>query len=174
MFATWRPVDRYQPHAHMVGNRLLSAKVNYEFHFHWCARGEYIHTYARTSGYRMHVFTLNVRMRLQVKWACRVLGRYSVGQEWRGWLRVCSQVMVGGTLYTFEVGTRNPTSPPVGSPFPVFSRIWFTKSEVWPATGGCTVWTKEKVLMKLMKHKWYDKTAKMLPQWSCVCFQTRN
>lgn len=65
----------------------------------------------------MHVYTLNVRVRLQVKWTCRVLGRYSVGQEWRGWLHVCSEV------YTFDVGTRNPTSPPVGSPFPVFSRI---------------------------------------------------
>lgn len=39
----------------------------------------------------MHVFTLNVRMCLQVKWTCRVSGRYSVGQEWRGWLHVCSR-----------------------------------------------------------------------------------
>lgn len=73
-FYTWRPVDgdQYQPHAQMVGNRLLSAKVNYLVHFHWCAGGEHIHTYAQTGGYRMHVFTKIERVRLQVKWACRV------------------------------------------------------------------------------------------------------
>lgn len=92
---TWWPVDgdQYQPHAHMVGNRLLSAKVNYLVHLHWCAGGEYIHTYAQTVGCRMHIFTIIERVRFKVKWACRVSGRYSVGQGWRAdgfQARVCA------------------------------------------------------------------------------------
>lgn len=41
-------------------------------------------------------------------------------------------------VYILEVGTRRPTSPPVGSPRPVLSKILLTKSEVCPATGDAT------------------------------------
>lgn len=44
----------------------------------------------------------------------------------------------GEFVYILEVGTRRPTSPPVGSPRPVFSKILLTKSEVCPATGDGT------------------------------------
>lgn len=56
--------------------------------------------------------------------------------------------LLGGRRFFFqilEVGTRRPTSPPVGSPRPVLSKILLTKSEVCPATGGATA-EKEKLL----------------------------
>lgn len=121
---TWWPVDgdQYQPHAHMVGNRLLSAKVNYLVHLHWCAGGEYIHTYAQTVGCRMHIFTIIERVRFKVKWACVTVWDKD-GARMASRLVCVLPGACPGWSYTFEVGTRNPTSPPVGSPLPVFSRI---------------------------------------------------
>lgn len=53
---------------------------------------------------------------------------------------ICSPLFswTEGFVYILEVGTRRPTSPPVGSPRPVFSKILLTKSEVCPATGDGT------------------------------------
>lgn len=118
----------FTSHMHTwLGNRLLSAEISVGV---WKVN-IYIRMH-RLTGVRMHVSIIKRFEHLQLTWACRVLR-----QEWRGWLWVCFQTL-SGCFYTFSVGTRSPTRPPVGSPLPVFSRIWFTKSEVWPATGDCT------------------------------------
>lgn len=120
------------PHAHVVRKQTSECRG-----FCRCVEGEYIHTYAQTDRCSYACIHIKHFKHLLLTWACRVLGRYSVRQEWRGWLRLCFQIL-SVCLYTFSVGTRSPTRPPVGSPLPVFSRIWFTNSEVWPATGDCT------------------------------------
>lgn len=119
----------------MASNRLLSAEIATSFisvHAH-C-----VNTYMWSYGICMSSHSA-LGMRFRMEWTCRGCARYSVGQEWCGmaW-SVPSLGLSTGPVYTLDVGTRSPTRPPVGSPLPVFSRIWFTKSEVSPATGDFT------------------------------------
>lgn len=58
-----------------------------------CVEGEHIHTYAQKDRCSYACIHIKHFEHLLLTWACRVLGRYSVRQEWRGWLRVCFRIL---------------------------------------------------------------------------------